>query len=146
MRSPALAWLFTLLIVASIDCTEKLWLPAGGMDGGALADASNSGSGGSGVSRDGSFGPGGRGGSGGVSGASGGGGGRTGQSGCETLVKLPLQKTRVVFSVGKNSSMTKPFGNNLTRLGAVQQALESAIMDNFNAVNFGYQDFPGARP
>lgn len=62
-------------------------------------------------------------------------------------MKLPLQKTRMVFSVGKNSSMTRPFGNNgATRLSAVQRALELAIADNFNAVNFGYQDFPGTRP
>lgn len=156
MRRPAIvpAWLFALLVVASIDCTEKLWLPAAGrVDAGAIADANTSGSAGSDIGRDASSGQGrgqGRGqggGGGGGTGGTTGGGGRTGQSGCQTLVKLPLQKTRMVFSVGKNSSMTRPFGNNgATRLSAVQQALGSAIAENFNAVNFGYQDFPGTRP
>jgi hypothetical protein len=143
MRRPVivLPCLFTVLLVTGIDCTEKLLLPARGLDGGGNEDAGNFGSGGSGISRDGSFGPGGRG---GLAGA-GAGGGRTGVT-CPTSVKLPPLKTRLVFSVGKNSSMTRPFGNNgTTRLGAVQQALEWVIADNFNAVNFGYQDFPGIR-
>jgi hypothetical protein len=132
-----LAW-----VALSPGCTGKLLLPAPvASDGGfAIDTAVELGTGGSGP----------MGGMGGIS-ASGGTSGQGGHGGAARVchVKPALgfsrPKASLLLSVGRNASMSTSFGSfGGTRISEVQQKLHDGVMANRNAINFGYQDFPGA--
>jgi hypothetical protein len=114
------------------SCT-KTWMLGGGLDaGGAGGGAVLGGGGASGSS--GFFGQGGHGGSG-----SGGHG-----CACTTTGRLhyDIPTSDMIFVVGRNASMSTKFGDNGTRMTAVQAAVHTVTTANQNAVNFGFQDFP----
>ncbi|MES1171895.1 MAG: VWA domain-containing protein [Bacteroidota bacterium] len=145
---------------AGLRCTEPVLLPGGlsavggrqaGGGGGAAATGGRLGGGGSnggagagtgGVGAGGivgPFNPGGR----GMGMNMGGFQGR--QCGERTKVPFTLAKSDLVFSVGRNSSMSMPFGGDGgTRMSVVLQALRALLQQYQSAVNFtfGYQDFP----
>jgi len=61
---------------------------------------------------------------------------------CTQPVHFNIQRSQVLISLGKSSSMTTKFGDG-TRLSVVQQALKAIITANQYSINFGYQEFPG---
>jgi hypothetical protein len=118
-----------------LGCTTTLFVPAA-FDGGASSSGGNGGiSGGSNGGKSGSTGSGGR---------TGSGTGGSGSGMCNRMkLAWDIYKTELVFSVGRNYSMSTAFGNT-TRMAAVQQSVRSLVQANQTIVSFGYQDFPSA--
>ncbi|HEY4188565.1 MAG TPA: VWA domain-containing protein [Polyangia bacterium] len=129
-----LALLVFVLALASggASCT-KTWVLGGDLGaGGAGGEIAIGGGGSSGSS--GFFGQGGKGGSG------------SGGHGCACTttgrLRYDIPTSDMIFVVGRNQSMSTKFGDNGTRMTAVQSVVHAATTANQDAVNFGFQDFP----
>ncbi|MBC8132827.1 MAG: hypothetical protein H7X95_07580 [Deltaproteobacteria bacterium] len=143
MRRSALI-VASVLATVSAACTDKLWVPASGLDGGFRGDGSSNGSGGRGNGDDG-----GNGGSGGLlgQGGRGGPGGPGGSKGfpCNnaTQVTTRINKADVMISLGRNTSMNARFGDGTnTKISVAEKVLRGLVTTHQHAVNFGYQEFP----
>jgi hypothetical protein len=134
----------SLSVVTSIalvpGCTKQFLLPGPlASDGGAELDTAIEPETGGGA---------GMGGMGGLP-ASGGASGQGGHGGAARICHVrhlgfSRPKASVLLSVGRNASMSMSFGfSGGTRISEVQQKLHDGVMANQNAINFGYQEFPG---
>jgi hypothetical protein len=117
-------------ILFALGCTERWVLPGVGADGGEGTGGKTAASGG----RSGGQNSGGAGGRGGT-------GGRTMCTDVDYLDFEPPKRADLLFIVGRNYSMSQPFGD-VTRMSAVQQAVRNVVMANQSAVNFAYEEFP----
>jgi len=148
------AVMLAISLALSGACTEHLMLPADKPDGGSGGVAAGSGGAvGSGGGSGGIPGSGGRGlGTGGFAstGGTSGSGGRPGGGGMPTACAGQLSSlgfdtrhAQIVLAVGRNASMSTPFGTNgVTRMSAVQDAVRVVLDQYDQAVFFAYEGFP----
>lgn len=126
-RAAAFASLTFAGLLAAASCSEKVLLPGAVSN----ADGSSGNTGGAGA-----VGPMGQGGQdGGIDGPI-----------CTRQRDLNPTRTKgnLLLSVARGSSMDETFGNgNNSKMSIVQQTLYDAVMAFHNAINFGYQEFPG---